>query len=163
MYKDSAQVSFEENTKSSMDTTKLISIVTIIITLSMASERLVEIVKGAIPSLNKEKTDPAAEGKRRMWIQILSVASGITTALLSTPILTGLLKGIFEMSDAKPMNFTIAIIALGLLASGGSALWNPVLEYLLRLKDLKETIAKKEKEIAKKQVEAVGGNPEVIQ
>ncbi len=40
-----------------MDVNKLTAIVTILITLSIASERLVEIIKGFIPFLNADTLD----------------------------------------------------------------------------------------------------------
>lgn len=42
-------------------------------------------------------------------------------------------------------NKVFVILALGLLASGGSAFWNSVLEYLLKAKDFQANKADKEK------------------
>jgi hypothetical protein len=111
--------------------------VTILITLSLSSERLVEIIKGLIPFLNQENPDPTKEGWRRTSIQILAVVAGILTAWLASQI---------PDSPIKSAN----VFAYGLLASGGSALWNSVLEYLLGLKDVKETEAKVKRDAALK-------------
>ncbi len=150
-----------------MDITKLTAVVSILITLSVASERLVEIIKGFFPSLNVENLDPPAEAWRKAIISIIAVVSGIFTAWLSSPILKGLLKDLLELNTSKTEDYIFAILALGLLASGGSAFWNSILEYLLKIKDLKETKVKKEnvavekakamKELDVKKMEALNG------
>lgn len=153
-----------------MDVTKLTAIVTILITLSIASERLVEIIKGFIPYLNAEIPDVAIpengiepiidpskrlnqEARRKAIISILSVVCGIITAFLASPILAGIFKDLLSGSNCKltslgentPCGFDLTgngvllVIALGLLAAGGSKLWNSVLEYLLKIKDLKKS------------------------
>ena len=127
-----------------METNKLIAMVTILITLSVASERLVEIIKGFFPSLNTENLEAKAEAWRKAKISFIAVVSGIFTAWLSSPILKGLLKDLIDLNTSKTEDYIFAILALGLLASGGSAFWNSILEYLLKIKDLKETKVKKE-------------------
>jgi hypothetical protein len=115
-----------------MDITKLIVIVTLILSLSIASERLVEIIKGFVPGLGKASADPAAEGRRCSYLQILAVLSGILTAYLARDFVPD------EIS--KPAG-GFAIIGLGLLASGGSGLWNSVLTYLIQVKEIKKADA----------------------
>jgi len=67
-----------------MDAAKLTAIITLILALSVASERLVEIIKGFIPVLDKTNTsDEKAEARRRSYLQILAVLSGILTAFLA--------------------------------------------------------------------------------
>lgn len=112
-----------------MDPGTLTSIVALVLALSIASERLVEIVKGLVPSLARERSDPVQEGRRRSALQLMAVAAGVITALLARDYLpAGMAR---PEADWK-------IIGLGLLASGGSGLWNAVLTYLLKLKDLKK-------------------------
>jgi hypothetical protein len=127
-----------------MDITKLTAVVSILITLSVASERLVEIIKGFFPALNAENLEAPAEAWRKARISIIAIVSGIFTAWLSSPILKGLLKDLSELDTSNTGSYVFAILALGLLASGGSAFWNSILEYLLKIKDLKETKVKKE-------------------
>ncbi|MCA1623781.1 MAG: hypothetical protein LC778_08250 [Acidobacteria bacterium] len=124
-----------------MDITKLTAIVSILITLSIASERLVEIIKNLMPSINQENPDAKKEGWRRAFIQILAVLSGIFTAWLASNIPDSGIQG----------TFTIA--AFGLLASGGSAFWNSILEYLLKVKDIKEVEAETKKELKNVEIE----------
>src|SRR5436190_13580408 len=66
-----------------MDTIKLSAIISLLFALSVASERLVEIVKGLIPSLNRESADPTKEGWRRCLLQVLAVGAGILTVWLT--------------------------------------------------------------------------------
>ena len=106
----------------------LTEIVALLAALSMASERLVEIIKGLIPSLNQENPNPKKEGWRKAAIQFLAVGAGILTAILAYPALDTVFK--------EPGAGTI--LALGLLASGGSGFWNGILTYLKNVKDIKK-------------------------
>jgi len=109
-----------------MGLTELTALVSLIAALSIASERLVEIIKGYCPSLDQQKEDPKEEGKRRSNLQMLAVASGIVTALLARDYVPA------QLSDPSR---GWSIIGLGLLASGGSGFWNSILTYLLKVKD----------------------------
>lgn len=116
-----------------MDVVKLTSIVSLILALSIASERLVEIIKGFVPSLDKANTiNDKAEGRRRSYLQILAVLSGILTAYLS--------RDYVPDEIAHSINGW-SILGLGLLASGGSGFWNSVLTYLTKVKDIKSVEA----------------------
>ncbi|MDP1991496.1 MAG: hypothetical protein Q8K00_10785 [Syntrophales bacterium] len=115
-----------------MDATTLTAIVGVILALSIASERLVEIVKGFIPILEKQDTDPTAEGRRRSYLQILAVLSGVLTAFLA--------RDYIPPEIAKPTE-SWSILGLGLLASGGSGFWNSVLTYVTKAKDIKKAQA----------------------
>lgn len=122
-----------------MEITKLTTIVSLILALSIASERFVEIIKGLFPPLNLENSDPKKEGWRRAALHVLAVIAGIVTALLARPAI--------PESVYKPSS-DMSILALGLLASGGSALWNSVLTYFLKIKDIKELDAEIKKKVA---------------
>ena len=63
-----------------MNIDTLSAVVTLLVALSVASERLVEIIKGIIPGLNQENPDPIKEGRRKAWLQILAVGCGVVTA-----------------------------------------------------------------------------------
>jgi hypothetical protein len=104
------------------------TIITLLIALSVASERLVEIIKGLIPWLNQQKTDPKIEGRRTAVLQGLAVAAGILTTILAKPAIGGAVSG--------PWASLPGLLALGLLASGGSGLWNSILTYFLKIKDV---------------------------
>jgi hypothetical protein len=122
-----------------MDLTQLTVIVSLIMSLSIASERLVEIIKGFFPLLDKSRDDPVAEGRRRSYIQLLAVISGIVTAYLARDYL--------PVEVAKvPEGW--AVVGLGLLVSGGSGVWNSVLSYLSHVKEAQKI----DLEVAKKNV-----------
>lgn len=111
-----------------MDMAKVATITSLLIALSIAAERLVEIVKGFTPALNLEQPDPAREGRRRALLQLLAVGAGILTAWLAGGMIPT------EVYDATT---PLGIVALGLLASGGSGFWNSILTYVTKVKDLK--------------------------
>ncbi len=108
----------------------LSTIVTLLIALSIASERLVEIVKGVFPFLNQQSQNVTKEGWRRAALQAMAVVAGVATTLLARSAITDVIPHAWQS--------TTGILALGLLASGGSGLWNAVLGYLLQVKDLKK-------------------------
>ncbi|HEV3100174.1 MAG TPA: hypothetical protein VGY75_10730 [Candidatus Udaeobacter sp.] len=109
-----------------MDTTKITTVISLLVALSIASERLVDIIKGLVPWLNQQRRKPAEEGWRKAALQVIAVFAGITTAWLAGP----------AVPDFLPHDFT-GKLALGLLASGGSGFWNSILTYVTKAKDVK--------------------------
>ena len=106
----------------------LINIITLLLALSIASERLVEILKNLSQFLREQKSDAEEEGRRKSAIQALGIVAGIITALLARPAIVQI---------APNMGGILPTLALGLLASGGSGLWNSVLTYVLKVKDIR--------------------------
>jgi hypothetical protein len=119
-----------------MDSVKLTAIVSLLIALSVAAERLVEIIKGLVPWLNTENANVTLERLRRCALQVLAVVAGIVTVMLARDAIPE------EVVDASKHE---AIFALGLLASGGSGFWNTILTYLAKVKDIKEVEAEHKK------------------
>src|SRR5437899_11158299 len=113
-----------------MDTTKLTTVISLLVALSIASERLVDIIKGLVPWLNQQRRKPAEEGWRKAALQVIAVFAGITTAWLAGPAVPAFL----------PHDFT-GKLALGLLASGGSGFWNSILSFVTKSKDVKADVA----------------------
>jgi len=111
-----------------MDT--LLTFVTLLLVLSVSSERLVEIVKGMIPFLNQKNENPDWERWRRISLQVMALVAGIVTALLAQSAIGEIVP---QMGQS-----IYGVLALGLLASGGSGLWNSILTYLLQVKDIKK-------------------------
>lgn len=110
------------------------ALVSLIAALSVASERLVEIVKGYIPWLNEQKkTDEKEEGHRKATLQLLAGIAGIVTAILSSYL---------QILPAK-LDTPMGIFVLGLLTSGGSGFWNSILTYVKNVKDIKKKEATK--------------------
>jgi len=108
-------------------------LVSLLAALSVASERLVEILKGVIPPLAKENKDPNKEGIRRAAIQGLAVVAGIVTVYLGGPVIKDLLPENWDSGWAR--------LALGFLVSGGSGFWNGILGYIKGIKELKKSQA----------------------
>ncbi len=115
-----------------MDMTNVTAIVGVLVALSVATERAVEMVKGVIPGLTGKSDSQKKEGLRRTANQLLAVGAGILTTFLARPAIP---------QDILPLAGDSSVIALGLLASGGSGFWNGVLSYVLQVKDLKEVAA----------------------
>ena len=116
-----------------MEATKLAAFVSLMIGLSISTERLVEIVKGLSKFLNCENEDPRREGWRKSALQVIAVVAGIVTAWIASPYVPTEIAGPTD---------SWRIIGLGLLASGGSGFWNSIATYFLKLKDLKEAEVK---------------------
>lgn len=130
----------------------LIAIVTLLASISLASERLVEILKAYLPQhLFQEVPAPAgsppevvaaaarAEAKRKARVHMLAVLCGIVTAALASPAITNYTNLFTDKSHfPQPLSTILIILALGLFSSGGSGLWNSVLEYLLKVKGIKD-------------------------
>ena len=115
-----------------MDMTKLTTILSLLIALSIASERLVEIIKGWVPWLNCEDPNPTKEGRRRAVLQLMAVAAGIVTAYFASGLIP---------SDVYDATTSSGVLALGLLASGGSGFWNSLLTYVTKVKEVKSADA----------------------
>lgn len=124
-----------------MDLEQLSTIVALVVALSVAAERLVEIIKNSIGFLRDKNSDPQKEGYRKVALLVLAVAAGLVTAWLAKPAIEGIVPGAWSSSRG--------IIALGLLASGGSGFWNSVATYVLNLKDIKASEVEKEQAEAK--------------
>jgi O-antigen/teichoic acid export membrane protein len=116
--------------------TQVVAIIGLLIALSVATERLVEIFK-IFPFLNEKITENNThERLRRVCLHVLAILAGILTVYLAEPIIP---KEIIMVEE-----FGIwQIIALGLLASGGSGFWNSMLMYVLNVKDIKKYEAEK--------------------
>jgi hypothetical protein len=104
------------------------AIVGLLIATSIASERLVEIIKSLFPWLSVQKTEPGDERRRQAAVQTLAIVAGAVTALLTLPVLR------IHMPDLPDV---VIVVGVGVLSSGGSGLWNTLLTYFLKLKDVK--------------------------
>jgi len=116
-------------------------VVPILLALSLASERLVTIVKTVFPWLTEENKTEAQEvdlvkdRPRRLMVQFLAIAaSWVTTSLLANSFnpFASLVLG------QQPNQVSLPLIVVAILASGGSALWNNILGYTKAVKDTKQ-------------------------
>ena len=113
-----------------MNASELTVIIGLLVSLSIAAERLVEILKNAIPPLRVAFPDKNKEAKRQCVLQLLAVGAGLVSAWLASPAIGGILPEKW----ASPGT----IVALGLLASGGSGFWNSILSYVYQVKNIKK-------------------------
>lgn len=108
-------------------------IVTLILALSTASERLVTLIKGSSRWLNTPNKDADKERWRQWVLRLIAIGSGLITAFLSSE---------FILQQGYSW---LGIVGLGLMAAGGSDLWNSSLGYLNSLKDQKKGAGEKAK------------------
>jgi hypothetical protein len=113
-----------------MDTNGLTTVLALLVALSVAAERLAEIIKGVFPCLNQENADPKKERWRKIALQLLAGGCGVLTAYLAGPAIRGVVPEAWTTGWG--------LLALGLLASGGSGFWNAVLGYVKNVKDIKK-------------------------
>jgi hypothetical protein len=104
-------------------------IIGLMVALSVAAERLVEITKGVVPFLATAREEPRQEKLRKSALQVLALASGIVVTFLAEPMLATTLPATWHN--------TTGLVVIGLMASGGSGFWNVILSYLLQVKDIK--------------------------
>jgi hypothetical protein len=112
------------------------AVITLLIALSMATERAVEIIKSIIPWLDTVRPNPVTEGWRRATIQSMAVVFGIIITYITWPIIAEVMTTRGAARDGS------LILALGLLSSGGSAFWNSLLGIVLNVKVMKDAEAK---------------------
>ena len=114
-----------------MDTNGLTTVLALLVALSVASERLAEIIKGVFPCLNQENADSKKERWRKIALQVLAGGCGVFTAFVAGPAIRGVAPEAWTTGGG--------LVALGLLASGGSGFWNAVLGYVKNVKDIKKS------------------------
>ncbi len=108
------------------------TIITLLIVLSVAAERFVEIVKGFSHRLSERKTDPRLEARRKASLHTLAIVGGIGVTLLAWDVVVVVVGGTPTRSEN-----VLTILALGLLASGGSGFWNTILTHVTNIKEMK--------------------------
>ena len=139
----------------------LSEVVALLAALSVASERLVEIVKGGLGILEKPPLEPPdtelsaqerraaaveaarKESRRQAGVQLLAAVCGIITTILAWPMVGEIFSQVSGIG-----NHTFLALAVGILASGGSGFWNSIQSYLLAVKDIKKVEAKERKAAA---------------
>ena len=124
-----------------MDT--LTAFLSAMIALSAAVERVVEIIKGMSQRLRDDpdpRTDPQGKraAHRRLVLQVLAALAGAAAALTIGP--QNFLKVLPAEGYESPIRW-IAAVFIGLMASGGSAFWNHLLDIVGAIKNVKEGLA----------------------
>jgi len=125
-----------------MNVDQLVSLVTTMLAISLAAERLVTTLKSAFPSwLAEEKKtavngeDKVGDGPRRAWVIVFAfIAAYITSALVAD----NHWNPIFVMQfGTEPHDTKLPLVVVALLATGGSAMWNDLLGYTKAVKDIR--------------------------
>jgi hypothetical protein len=114
---------------------RLFALSTILLALSLSTERLVALVKTIFPSLEDETGEKTfSEDKLRIRkVQLLSfVCAWITCSFFAE-------KG-FNFIGSFPLieNYKLPVPFVAFLCSGGSAFWSSVLGYVKAVKDTKK-------------------------
>jgi len=128
-----------------MDT--LSSFLALMVTLSMATERVTEVVKG-LPLLSSflaedHKGKPWIEEFRKAMIHIIAIAVGTGFAYAAQgPIVSALKLG------PQPHDAWGLWLLLGGLASGGSAIWNSTLDVVRTVKQQKDNVLRQAEKAA---------------
>jgi hypothetical protein len=108
--------------------TPLTSFLTLMVAISMAVERVVEIVKGIFPPLSK--TWPGDKDYLRFAIlQVLAAVAGAGVAFAAQ----SQIESQVQMLDFKAHPY-IGFTVIGLMSSGGSAMWNHALDIVQAMK-----------------------------
>ncbi len=132
-----------------MDITALSTLVTLILAVSLAAERLVAILKTAVPQLRSAennslaakagegKKDPGMAGDRMRPLIVMGIA--FAASWVTSAFLTG---GDFNLFGKIPFGSAdnpaeIPVLIMALLASGGSEFWKNILGYTKALRDIK--------------------------
>lgn len=131
----------------------LTATVALLVSISVASERLVEIAK-TIFKLEAEITAPVGtpeadiksferkEATRKAWVQVIAVISGMITAFLAHPVI----------KTQFPDSWVWICVVLGFFASSGSAFWKEILGYVRSVREIKSTAAERDKRVEREKV-----------
>ena len=121
---------------------KLSTFFTLMAAMSIAAERVVEIIKGIFPSLAATDPDANKERRRHMVLQFLAALAGIVVAAAHVQVNSSL--GNFMNSDYDAWSLpgmglmTVKYVIIGVMVSGGSAMWNHALDIVGALKTVEE-------------------------
>ncbi|MFC0513785.1 hypothetical protein ACFFGT_06225 [Mucilaginibacter angelicae] len=120
-----------------MDLTLIMKLISIVLAISLASERLVAFFKTLIPPLagpqppNVEPEKGPWEWGRKIIVMLIAFfASWIAAAFLNEKFD---LRGCYLLSTTGPC---IPFVIIALMASGGSAFWTNLLGYTKAIKDI---------------------------
>jgi hypothetical protein len=118
--------------------TPLTSLVTLLLGVSIAVERVTEILKGLIPPLATQRQDLTAEYIRCAIMHVIALAAGAFVAY------AGHIDLFQKLTGTPSSNLTMGYAVCGLLSAGGSAFWNHILDILKAAKISSESKAGKD-------------------
>lgn len=112
----------------------LTDLITLALALSVAVERVMEILKGLIPALAQQQSNLKLEYLRGAILHLISVLIGALAAYAGN-------INFLQRFSSGPSNPWVGYLVCGLLAAGGSAFWNHVLDIVKALKIKDESAA----------------------
>ena len=140
----------------------LSALVALLLSISLAAERLVAVVKSLIPWLavepikNPAVADTSPDRWRQLLLQILMFLAGwVTSAFLCGPRFD--LFGSVTLSSSGSLS--LPAIVMGLLSSGGSAFWTSLLGYTKAVQEGRTTRSLKERMEFQRQYEETAASP----
>jgi len=135
-----------------MDEMTIISnFVTLLVALSVATERFVEIFKGFSTFLSNQTDDINKERKRKLILHSIAIIGGIIT--------TFIVRKAFGDDLPSPLKTNTGTFVCGLLASGGSGFWNSVMTWTLKIKDIKDIeFQNKKREFNRNKLQIINGD-----
>jgi hypothetical protein len=122
-----------------MDITTLTKLVSIILAISLASERLVTLIKTLIPALASPAAvagapTPTVVTNWEKWRQVIVMLIALVACWVSATLLN---SGFHPFGDYKVTpDIGIPVWIIGVLASAGSAFWTSILGYTRAVKDI---------------------------
>ncbi|MES2651068.1 MAG: hypothetical protein V4663_04975 [Bacteroidota bacterium] len=111
----------------------IISLITLILAISLAGERLVTLIRTLIPAL---ADDPNAIKSPKAKAEIVRKSIVMLLAFLCCWLTAFMVKDNMEVSTTSEFA-KFPSVFLGLLASGGSAFWTSLLGYTKAARDIK--------------------------
>jgi len=118
---------------------QLAALSTILLSISLATERLITIIKTIFPMLADEQKDSNGQVDyrkdklRRLLVQCISFLAGWTTATFLSPHFD-LINGHIKLTDTVSLH----VVLVGFLSMGGSAFWSSILGYAKAVKDIRQ-------------------------
>jgi hypothetical protein len=116
----------------SMDLTVLMTFLTKVLALSVGVERITEIFKNTVYGFI---------GSHKVFSQVTGPFKAAGLQLLAGLIGSALVLAIGPQTFLPDMSGPAAVVLLGALASGGSAMWNHAIDIIGAVKDVKEKVA----------------------
>jgi len=119
-----------------IDLTQFTTFATMMVAISVADERVVEILKGAFPNfwLFTAKPDATAEARRNAALHFLAFMCGTAIAAVGRFDVLKTLSITWPTGSLPLFEISVSYLTAGLLASGGSAIWNHALDLLKAVK-----------------------------
>src|SRR3989442_9119664 len=124
-----------------MNTGELVSLTTMLLAISLASDRLVTLAKNAVPWLATPRTgadlkeDEGADRPRRLLVMLVAFVASLVTSAFFVPPGSKMLRKV--PLGAVNESYQLPVVIVALLATGGSAFWGNVLGYARALRDVR--------------------------